>query len=1716
MKKRFYSSVLAMMLCMAGTAAWALDQVDGVYQIGTAQDLKDFAALADVAEADAKLTADIDMNGSGWISIEEYNGTFDGAGFAINNLGTPFIDYTSGGAVIKNLTLGGKAIDENKLNTAAFVNESEGAITFENCVNKTDVSNLANRAAGFLALSNKGEATFINCVNEAAITQGNSSTNGEMAGGLLGFNLGGKLTMTGCVNKGAITANHGAGGLIAQINVSGSENNKLTNCVNFGKVSSSIFNERVGSMVGFYWASGITYRNCWNIGEVDDSRSFAGSRGGGGSDDVQNCYDVNNPATGITQITMDQVESGELCYLLNKGANATVFYQTLGTDEYPVLDSTHGIVYIKGSYKCDGVTPKDGGQPEYTNSASDSSVDPHNFVDGICTVCNQYNPDFIVDGVFQISNATQLCWYSNHVNTVNNKAKAALTADIDMSSVDNFTPIGLFRDGNVEGTGLPQVNIQYHGTFDGQGHVIKNLTIKDEGYYETALFSRTPDDAIIKNLGIVNANISSVRSSRVAVLVGWMGVPTIENVYATGEFTITAGGGETTKTLIAESWNANGVKNCWTVCDAITGDHGNGTNNYAAVTEEDMESGKLCYDINQGAGKNIYYQTLGTDAYPNLDSTHSIVYIKGHYLCDGKTPASGGDPEFSNNASDSQVDNHTFVDDNTHPVCKVCGLINETYAIEKDEEEFYQIGSANDLVWFSAFVNQKNNTEAKGKLTADIDMTEVENFIPIGLFADDMSAGGVRIQYRGTFDGQGHVISNLTINDEKKHETGLFSRLGWGANAVVRKLGIVNANITSTHPYGRTGVICGITGSNCLIENCYVTGEVTIVTPEGTNEWGAITGGGSAGTIRNCWTDFERVSGGGNVVNCYPAATYEEMSSGELTWKLNEESFLDAVWYQTIDQDEHPVLDPTHGLVYMGDGQLSSAYDEASYLEFRDFITTQEFNYCDTVVAYQDSIDAYRAEVQAMTTIETRDEFVEAYRASLKAKAAVKVSEAAYLSYIAVCKSIVAELETNTTHNEDRDVLDAYLDEENAEEPGEHPNGNYGYIISTHTLSNEEIAAEIEYVKGLMNRVLLSDPEPGTDMTMLLQNPQFAEDWTGWTTDGNASMAVGGVREVMSVARGLEGNFEVKQTIEGIPNGIYEVRVNGMSARADNDVYSKLYYGEVFAEENINYLMLSSEEILLVDDAEDGVNCDLSGSAPDILYYDENTGEEGYIPVSLRGASYAFNSGRYLNRAAVTVTDGSITLGVRGRVFNLKENWVPFSNVRLIYLGQADDAADALTDVLDGYVARATVIRDFASDTGDFNHAPNIYSDIIDRLAVAIDESEAAETGEEKMELVDRFSDLFKEVYDCRMAYITLGAACDKLDVITTALFQEGAIDEAERDRLYELSADGWDVFMSGSLDAESALEKAEELFKLAGIPVQDENGTYQIGTAQELASFSFIVNSGENSANGVLTADIDMSSVANFTPIGLFADDRSAGGLNIQYRGTFDGQGHVISNLTINDTKLHETGLFSRLAWGAGAVVRNLGVVNANITSTHPYGRAGVICGITGYQCVIENCYVTGNVTVTVPEGQTEWGGITGGGSAGTIRNCWTSFERVSGGGTVVNCYAQPSAEWLESGELCFRLNAGAGETIFYQTLATDPYPVLSKTSLKVYRDKDGNFTNVDPDGINDIMAEETVAPAIDGIFDMSGRKVAAQASQLGNLPKGLYIVRGKKVLVK
>jgi hypothetical protein len=111
----------------------------------------------------------------------------------------------------------------------------------------------------------------------------------------------------------------------------------------------------------------------------------------------------------------------------------------------------------------------------------------------------------------------------------------------------------------------------------------------------------------------------------------------------------------------------------------------------------------------------------------------------------------------------------------------------------------------------------------------------------------------------------------------------------------------------------------------------------------------------------------------------------------------------------------------------------------------------------------------------------------------------------------------------------------------------------------------------------------------------------------------------------------------------------------------------------------------------------------------------------------------------------------------------------------------------------------------------------------------------------------------------------------------------------------------------------------------------------YQISTPAELAYFSQNVNAGTTYAGVffILTNDLDLNSQP-WTPIGNSTN---------AFKGTFDGNSHLISNLTVNLPTTTGVGLFGYVQ---DALVKNIGI--AGVSTVSGYGSVGGIIG----RCVV------------------------------------------------------------------------------------------------------------------------------------------------------------------
>ena len=206
------------------------------------------------------------------------------------------------------------------------------------------------------------------------------------------------------------------------------------------------------------------------------------------------------------------------------------------------------------------------------------------------------------------------------------------------------------------------------------------------------------------------------------------------------------------------------------------------------------------------------------------------------------------------------------------------------------------------------------------------------------------------------------------------------------------------------------------------------------------------------------------------------------------------------------------------------------------------------------------------------------------------------------------------------------------------------------------------------------------------------------------------------------------------------------------------------------------------------------------------------------------------------------------------------------------------------------------------------------------------------------------------------------------------------------------------------------------------------ENSPLEIDSAEKLAAFARAVNVGKKNFSGKyvkLTKDIDLMGDETKLTITKKTDSTDSSKFNIsitgtasnvwvpignyttKFTGTFDGDGHEVSNMTVlmNSTSGDVyAGLFGLISGGS---IKNTGVTGNVYAASSSDVDAG---GLAGNSDSITNSYATGNVYVSSSSSNyTYAGGLTGGSYSSSIINSYAtgnvyaaSSSDVDAGGLV------------------------------------------------------------------------------------------------------------------
>ena len=178
-----------------------------------------------------------------------------------------------------------------------------------------------------------------------------------------------------------------------------------------------------------------------------------------------------------------------------------------------------------------------------------------------------------------------------------------------------------------------------------------------------------------------------------------------------------------------------------------------------------------------------------------------------------------------------------------------------------------------------------------------------------------------------------------------------------------------------------------------------------------------------------------------------------------------------------------------------------------------------------------------------------------------------------------------------------------------------------------------------------------------------------------------------------------------------------------------------------------------------------------------------------------------------------------------------------------------------------------------------------------------------------------------------------------------------------------------------GNWGDEEEIGEGGELEEGAEITTGPDGLTYTVSTAKGLLEWAKAVQDDDD-LNLTLTEDIDMEG-KTWPAI----DD---------YRGTIDGGGHTIKNLTIAYQTNNCIGFIKE---ATNCKIKNLTLLNPSITSDR---NGGFFIGGIATTCTIENCHVIGGTTGNNPN----IGGLTFGATAGSS---FTACSVTSSGASMI-----------------------------------------------------------------------------------------------------------------
>ena len=622
----------------------------------------------------------------------------------------------------------------------------------------------------------------------------------------------------------------------------------------------------------------------------------------------------NQQTNSEANVSYERLRSGEITWKLNdQASHGGPWFQTLGSDAFPLLNNEHHRVYYDGA--------------DYSNETIGSLF---SVLSGKGTADNP----FLVNSVSDFEKVATFC---NSNNTTG--MHFLQTVDFNLNN-GGLTPIGASR--------------AFAGIYDGGGHTIRNGNIETDGVVGVfAVVSGTVTRLCVENTTVKYRN-TDMRAGGIAARITGNGV--ISNCFVKNCTIADNGLSGVVGGIAADMFDEAVIKNCLVVNTSLTasrtgsicsdtksGTHIEGcytdgaalvsSDSYCTIVESapsvdasSLASGEICHKLNNSPQNDnlspVWFQnitlsgrdTRNIDSTPVLSPDHALVFKRN-----------------SNYTNDYRDIRNLANTNSSEPV--------------GSDTNPYKVGSPADLKKISETFETMRWSDFYILQTADIDMKEAEPISPIGIGTSG---------FKGYYDGGGYVIKNLSFSDSSGESLGFFNNI----TGTVERLGIENSTFRAANGTNRVGAFAGkITGSgqllNCYalgctvnynyktgvvvgalvgeqadqsrIEHCFGYKNTVLGQNDGSKHYGYIVGNiGSNAAATRVFTDGPTLcadgqSGANKITESESNVADQRFKTGELAHLLDgspDYGVATSVWHQTIKTDLVPILNSEHQPVF--------------------------------------------------------------------------------------------------------------------------------------------------------------------------------------------------------------------------------------------------------------------------------------------------------------------------------------------------------------------------------------------------------------------------------------------------------------------------------------------------------------------------------------------------------------------------------------------------------------------------------------------------------------------------------------------------------------------------------------------------------------------------------------------------------------------------------